>query len=82
MARAQSGLVDLEPLDPFHDIDPLLEMPIVMEPAEVNAAAYSSDDDLWEDDDGNLLDHCVIEDDEDEHNEDEEHEDNVWCIVV
>ena len=62
-----------------------------LEPAEVNAAAYSSkytterpdvddddsDDDLWEDDDGNLLDHCVIEDDEDEHSEDEEHEDNV-----
>ena len=41
MERAQSGLVYLEPLDPLHDIDPLLEMPIVMEPAEVNAAAYS-----------------------------------------
>ena len=81
-----SSLVHLEPKDPLHDIDPLLEMPIVMKPAEVNAGTYSSkytterldidnddsDGDLGEDDDGNLLDHCVIEDDEDEHSEDEE----------
>ena len=89
--KAQSGAVHLEPLDPFHDIDPLLEMQLVIEPDEVNAASYSSkytterqdadddesDDDLWEDDDGNILGQCIIEDDEDEHSEDGEHEETV-----
>ena len=73
-----NGKVELEPLDPFHDIDPLLDIPILTEPANVTAQMFSSkyttvpvDDESeseseWEDEDGNALERCEVEDDENE----------------
>ena len=76
--KAGNGKVELEPLDPFHDIDPLLDIPILTEPANVTAQMFSSkyttvpvDDESeseseWEDEDGNGLERCEVEDDENE----------------
>ena len=67
----------LPPLDPFHDIDPMLDIPIVLEPVELNERMFCSkyanmeiqgnlsvSDSEWEDEEGDLVNELHEDDDE------------------
>ena len=74
----EMGLANLPPLDPFHDIDPLATISTISEAVDEidlgNRDMYitetngeDSDDEFWEDDDGNVFDMFQqYDDDEDE----------------
>ena len=78
----ENGQKQLPPLDPFHDIDPMLEIPIVLEPEELNEGMFcskyanmeiqgnlSDSDSEWEDEEGNLVNEVHVIDDEDNEEE-------------
>ena len=73
----ENGEKHLPPLDPFHDIDPMLDIPIVLEPEELDERMFcskyanmeiqgnlSDSDSEWEDEEGNLVNELHVIDDE------------------
>ena len=78
VAKGKEGL---PPLDPFHDIDPLLDIPITLEPAEITEKSFASnyitnidiadaeeddEDAEWEDENGNVIENTIEDDEVDE----------------
>ena len=75
----ENGDKQLPPLDPFHDIDPMLEIPIVLEPEELSEGMFcskyanmeiqgnlSDSDSEQEDEEGNLVKVHVLDDEDNE----------------
>lgn len=75
----ENGKEQLPPLDPFHDIDPMLELPLIFEPEELDETMFcskyanmelrdiSESDSDWEDEEGNPVNaSCIIDDDEED----------------